>query len=114
MLMTRSPHDVTRASKAKTHLIYTDTSHNSSQAVRMNIYQAFVLAAMKMHGYVRAARTGGSSGLAFIPGPSSSPIPPDSEEGKRPKKKDVKARMKARGSGAFLLSASNFLFLFVG
>lgn len=108
MLTSHSPHDVNRASKAKTHPIYTDTSHNSSRAVRINIYQALVLAAMKMHGYMRAARTGSSSGLAFLPKQLSSSILPDFEEDERPKEMGVKARKKARGSGAFLLSTSYF------
>lgn len=51
---------------AKSHPIYTDLVLNSPQTVYKNIHQAFMLAAMKMHAYIKATGKGGTSGLAFV------------------------------------------------
>ncbi|KAH8117879.1 hypothetical protein DFH11DRAFT_863934 [Phellopilus nigrolimitatus] len=83
--------------KAKTHIIFTDTSHNAGHAVRANMYQAFVLAAMKMHAYTRAAGRGpGSGGLAFALGGGASAGHAEGGRG-------LDGRKTARTSGAFLL-----------
>ena len=54
-----------RIARAKSHAIYTDTTLNSNDIVCTNIHQAFVLTAMKMHAYIRAA--GHAGGLFFVP-----------------------------------------------
>ncbi|KAI5122895.1 hypothetical protein M0805_007573 [Coniferiporia weirii] len=87
-----------QTAKAKSHAIFTDTLHNSERAARTNVHQAFVLAAMKMHAYVRAAGRGlvgrGTNGLAFVPNPAE----------KRKGKRKVGVKKETSASGAFLLS----------
>ncbi|KAF5391483.1 hypothetical protein D9757_002434 [Collybiopsis confluens] len=39
--------------KRRSHVIYTDSTLNSKHAVHLNIYQHFLLSAMKMDGYIR-------------------------------------------------------------
>lgn len=51
---------------AKSHPIYTDLTLNSPLTVYKNIHQAFMLAAMKMHAYIKATGKRGVSGLAFV------------------------------------------------
>ena len=42
-----------RMARSRSHAIFCDTSLNSNRAVHRNVYQNFVLAAMKMYCYVR-------------------------------------------------------------
>lgn len=42
-----------RAIKARSHIIYNDTSHNSSHSVYLNIYQSFLIVALKFHAYIK-------------------------------------------------------------
>ncbi|THV07327.1 hypothetical protein K435DRAFT_605904, partial [Dendrothele bispora CBS 962.96] len=44
---------LSRQAKAKAHIIYTDDRLNSKDVVHFNIYQNFLLCAMKMHVYIR-------------------------------------------------------------
>ncbi|THH05865.1 hypothetical protein EW145_g4492 [Phellinidium pouzarii] len=84
--------------KAKTHAIFTDTAHNSAYAVRTNVHQAFVLAAMKMHAYIRASgRSQATGGLAFVLNPGL--------EDKVKAKPYLDSRKKTRSDGAFVLNA---------
>jgi telomerase reverse transcriptase len=41
----------TRLAKARSHALYCDERLNTEHVVYLNIYQNFVLSAMKMHGY---------------------------------------------------------------
>lgn len=101
---------VTRISNAKTHAIFTDTAHNSPRAVRINVYQAFALTAMKMHAYIRALKHN-PGGLAFVPRGSTEPtsgnpdrrsvLIPGCGEGDA---RTIVGRKTLRGEGAFLLS----------
>ena len=43
-----------RAVKAKCHIIYCDTTHNSTFTVYLNIYQTLLLVALKYHAYIRS------------------------------------------------------------
>ncbi|KAL5526463.1 EST2 [Sanghuangporus sanghuang] len=102
-------HKMLQISNAKTHAIFTDTAHNSPRAVRVNVYQAFVLTAMKMHAYIRAVRLDG--GLAFVPHARSA----ESDSGDRdlcteviPERdtgniRSIAGRKTLRTEGAFLL-----------
>lgn len=44
---------VRRAIKARSHIIYNDTNHNSSHSVYLNIYQSFLIVALKFHSYIK-------------------------------------------------------------
>jgi hypothetical protein len=44
---------LTRMAKHKSHVIFCDTTLNTERVVHRNVYQNFLLAAMKMHCYVR-------------------------------------------------------------
>ncbi|KAL5504247.1 EST2 [Sanghuangporus vaninii] len=103
-------HKMLQISNAKTHAIFTDTAHNSPRAVRVNVYQAFVLTAMKMHAYIRAVRLD-AGGLAFVPHARSA----ESDSGDRdlcteviPERdtgsvRSIARRKTLRTEGAFLL-----------
>jgi telomerase reverse transcriptase len=41
-----------RLAKARSHALYCDERLNAEHVVYLNIYQNFVLSAMKMHGYI--------------------------------------------------------------
>ncbi len=41
-----------RLAKAKSHAIFTDGGLNSERVIYLNVYQNFLLCAMKMHGYI--------------------------------------------------------------
>jgi hypothetical protein len=45
---------VVRSAKARSHVIYTDTDLNGSHTVHVNVYQNFIVSAMKMHHYLMA------------------------------------------------------------
>ncbi|KAK2460975.1 hypothetical protein APHAL10511_007445 [Amanita phalloides] len=53
-------------SKARSHIIYTDISLNGERVVYLNIYQNFLLLAMKMHTYLRARGLGSRKNESFI------------------------------------------------
>ncbi|PAV16223.1 telomerase reverse transcriptase [Pyrrhoderma noxium] len=94
--------------KAKSHIIFTDTSLNTSDAVYINLYQAFILAAMKMHTYVRAAKQaeyGGKGSLAFLPSASETSPATSKGDRKQRQKRTLQKRIENRGSSAFLLKA---------
>jgi hypothetical protein len=55
-----------RLAKSKRHDIYCDTEFNTSTTVYLNIYQNFVLSAMKMHRYLRCWGIDVSKNVAFI------------------------------------------------
>jgi len=42
-----------RAVRMRSHIIYNDMALNSRRAVFTNVYQNFVITAMKMHNYVK-------------------------------------------------------------
>lgn len=42
-----------RLTKAKSHILFTDVGLNSRHTIYLNIYQNFLLSAMKMHHYLR-------------------------------------------------------------
>ncbi|RDB25955.1 Telomerase reverse transcriptase [Hypsizygus marmoreus] len=52
--------------RAKSHPIYSDPSLNTEHVVYLNIYQNFLLCAMKMHGYLRDWGIGAHKNAAFI------------------------------------------------
>lgn len=54
--------------KMRAHLIYNDTAHNSLQTVYLNIYQSFLLVALKFHAYVREWGTDPRRRPAFFEG----------------------------------------------
>lgn len=45
---------VSRLAKSKSHIIYSDTVLNSPHTIQLNIYQNFMLCAMKMHYYLKS------------------------------------------------------------
>ncbi|KAM6504331.1 hypothetical protein JOM56_001274 [Amanita muscaria] len=53
-------------SKYRCHIIYTDTSLNGEYVVHLNIYQNFLLLAMKMHTFLRARGLGLRKNESFI------------------------------------------------
>ena len=57
---------VSRYSKSRSHIIYTDASLNSEHVVHLNIYQNFLLLAMKMHTYLRARGLGSRKNESFV------------------------------------------------
>lgn len=42
-----------RQTKLRSHILYNDFDLNTDEGVYLNIYQNFVLTAMKMHQYIR-------------------------------------------------------------
>ncbi|KAF8690235.1 hypothetical protein AX14_003047 [Amanita brunnescens Koide BX004] len=54
------------SSKSRSHIIYTDTNLNSEHVVHLNIYQNFLLLAMKVHTYLRARGLGSRKNESFI------------------------------------------------
>lgn len=55
-----------RLAKAKSHIIYSDTDLNTEHVVYLNIYQNFLLSALKMHGYIREWGLTATKNTAFI------------------------------------------------
>ncbi|KAF8627995.1 hypothetical protein AX15_004120 [Amanita polypyramis BW_CC] len=53
-------------SKTRSHIIYTDMGLNGERVVYLNIYQNFLLLAMKMHTYLRARGLGSKKNESFI------------------------------------------------
>ena len=49
----RCPSCLLRLTKAKSHILFTDVGLNSRHTIYLNIYQNFLLSAMKMHHYLR-------------------------------------------------------------
>jgi telomerase reverse transcriptase len=47
-------HKMLQSAKARSHVIYTDTDLNGSHTVHVNVYQNFIVSAMKMHHYLMA------------------------------------------------------------
>lgn len=77
----------------------------------INLYQAFILAAMKMHTYVRAAKQaeyGGKGSLAFLPSASETSPATSKGDRKQRQKRTLQKRIENRGSSAFLLSELMF------
>ncbi|KAL7279239.1 hypothetical protein ACG7TL_007079 [Trametes sanguinea] len=52
--------------KSKSHIIYNDAALNSSHAVHLNVYQNFLVLAMKMHHYLRSWGLDVSKHHAFV------------------------------------------------
>ena len=57
-----------RLAVAKSHNIYCDTEFNTDHVVFLNIYQNFLLSAMKMHRYIRSWGIDVSKSHSFIHG----------------------------------------------
>ncbi|KAK7463507.1 Telomerase reverse transcriptase [Stygiomarasmius scandens] len=55
-----------KQAKTKAHIIYTDERLNSKKVVYFNIYQNFLLCAMKMHTYIRSWGPHTSANHSFI------------------------------------------------
>lgn len=43
-----------RLAKSRSHIIYTDPKLNTAKTIYKNIYENFLLTAMKMHHYLRS------------------------------------------------------------
>jgi len=54
--------------KAKSHAIFSDRELNTEHVVYLNIYQNFLLTAMKMHEYLRDWDTNGKRNNNFLRG----------------------------------------------
>ncbi|CDO70652.1 hypothetical protein BN946_scf184756.g19 [Trametes cinnabarina] len=52
--------------KSKSHIIYNDAELNSAHALHLNVYQSFLVLAMKMHYYLREWKPDVSKHHAFI------------------------------------------------
>ena len=59
--------------KSRSHIIYNDADLNSIDAIYVNVYQNFVLLAMKMHHYVRQLGLDLAKGHDFIMSASARP-----------------------------------------
>lgn len=100
-----------RTAMAKSHPIYNDLALNSSQTVYKNIHQAFMLAAMKMHAYIKATGKGGTSGLAFVLQecqPSSS-LEAEKQGRRDGKVSSLRKQHLVRKGGNFLMSESLYI-----
>lgn len=70
MLMDSVLTDFSRHIKSRSHIIYNDFDLNTEQTVYLNIYQNFVLTAMKMHQYVRSGGINHDKNPKFVKGTS--------------------------------------------
>lgn len=52
--------------KARSHIIYTDTSHNSAHSVYLNAYQSFLIVALKFKAYIREWRVSPMAKSEFL------------------------------------------------
>ena len=52
--------------KSRSHIIYNDADLNSIDAIYVNVYQNFVLLAMKMHHYLRQWGLNIAKSRAFV------------------------------------------------
>ncbi|THH09180.1 hypothetical protein EW146_g8757 [Bondarzewia mesenterica] len=59
-------HKMLQLAKAKSHIIYCDTDLNSERVVYFNVYQNFLLVAMKMHHYLKCWGTNIGKNTKFI------------------------------------------------
>lgn len=55
-----------RQVKLRSHIIYSDSGLNTEQTIYLNVYQNFVLTAMKMHRYIRTWGINTSKNSMFI------------------------------------------------
>jgi hypothetical protein len=55
-----------RLAKARSHILFCDVDINPDHVAYLNIYQNFVLSAMKMHGYIRTWRINVHKSIKFI------------------------------------------------
>jgi len=59
-----------RLAQARCHVIYTDSNLNRTSVIYLNIYQNFILVAMKMHCYLREWHAGRYKQTSLICSPS--------------------------------------------
>lgn len=62
------PIDHHRLAKTRSHIIYCDSQLNTEHVVHLNIYQNFLLSAMKMHSYIREWGSGANLASSFLYG----------------------------------------------
>jgi telomerase reverse transcriptase len=57
---------VPRIAKARSHMIYTDTQLNGLHTAYVNVYQSFIITALKMHHYIMGWGTNVAKNAKFL------------------------------------------------